>query len=317
MTPASERSAVAASSNKAPQGTTTTPTEPPARVGVAGRRDYPAPARREAVATPPAKSASAIEPAKAQAATSPARTAGPTKARPRGFEAAKAELGAVEAAKAELGAVEAAKTGLGAVEAAKTALGASVAAGTAPGTRETAETRLGARETAALSPGARETTAPSSGARETAAPSPGARETAETGSGAREVVKTGPASGSGGNRTQQPGSVAHQVPPKAERHIAGQRVDGDRAAPSTDGRPNAESATRTAKPKPARAEGRPVPGARLSNYVEEAAELLAGPANRKRRRTVTGLTAGDPATDERPIAAPRLPRKGRANPAAD
>jgi hypothetical protein len=119
-----------------------------------------------------------------------------------------------------------------------------------------------------------------------------------------------------------PGSAGRQGPAasKVERHIAGQRVDDEHPTPESDGRlkSDGETTAKTARPNPAKAEGRPVPDARQSNYAEEAAELLAGlSASRKRRKTGTGLPAGDPAMEEPPIMVTRLPRKGHTKPAKD
>jgi hypothetical protein len=234
----------------------------PTRVGVAGRRDYPAPARREVNATPPAKPTKVVGSEMTEATVDTAGTSTDTAA----------ERGVAEAGK------------------------------NAPGER------------ASFGPAAGEPA--KAGPRRAAIAKTGASETVKTGSGTRRAAT----SGSGKSEPQQRtgGSADHQNPTaaKAERHIAEQRVDDDRSTPSADGKPT-ETATRVAKPKPAEAEGRPVPGARMSNFAEEAAELLAGlSANRKRRKSTAGLPAGDP-VDEPPITVTRLPRRGRPKPAED
>jgi hypothetical protein len=248
-----------------------TPGEAPARIGVAGRRDYPANPRREAAGTPtakPATSADPIRPVTSNSAVGDVVSPATAKAQPAKAAGAKAESAKPETIGEAVNRPKAVRPA---------ALGESAGFGASAG--------LGASAGFGASAGV----AASGGAGESAA-----------------------AEGSAQRGDQL--KAAKAAAAKPERHIAEQRVDDDRDIPGSAGKPK-PGPKAPAAPKPAEAEGRPVPGARHSNYAEEAAELLAGlSATRKRRNT---SPSGDPDAEDSPDGVTRVLRNGLTEPADD
>jgi hypothetical protein len=238
-------------------------TEPSSRVGVAGRRDYPAVARRDGVPAPAGKGQN-------EAPSGVGRRDGTASSTTKRAGEGEDDPGA------------------------------------APATRIVA---LGQDDVATVSRAGRG----DSDAVPVAELAGNARPNTPAGKPGQDQTATGTA-----KQVGPPGSAEH----KSDPHIAEQRAVDDRNRPGTEPKPGPEvrpaaNITRPTKESPAASEGRQVPGARQSNYAEEAAELLAGLSpNRKRRKTATGLPATDPATDQPPIKMTRLPRRGQAKPPA-
>jgi hypothetical protein len=209
------------------------------RIGVAGRRDYPAPAKRDNL--PPA----IARPTEvAPAAAKPASVAPPTATKP-------ADVPTTAERQADFAPTAADPAGI---------------PSTAGHRADTAPTATGPADT-------------------TQAP------TRTNGMGAETTTTT---------------DLGQERAPRAETHIAEQRVK----TASTEAKPP----TKPGNPRTADSDGPSVPGARHSDYAEEAAELLAGISQNRRRKTASGLPPGDPAMAEQPIKVTRLPRKGQSKP---